>query len=463
MIKWHLKALVLIFLSVLIAFPPLINGFILLSRAENASNAQDASRDYESAAKFLFWRTDLYEQAGLLAEEEPQRAIQLLEMAKEKEVLTALGQIALGDAFLADGHPDQAISEWNDLLTNHQNIKDISPRLADIYHLRQEYDKEKALLEIWLEAEPSNPGASQRLGILISASADPKALPLLITASTSSTVINSRLETLIAALKLDPGNPAFRLASCGQALANLNEWKLAEQAFSLAVSENPLYAEAWAWLGLARQHENTPGALPALEKAQQLDPNSAAIHAMLGTFWLQAGKPKYALLQFSTSTKLEPGNPAWWVARANAASHSDLADALDSFTRAVNLAPKDAGTWYALATFCVENNVYIEDYGLNAALRAFALDPNNPDYMDMLGRAQMATDQSAAAEVMFKRALENDQASSRAYIFHFHLALLYLQTNQPDQAKFELSQTKVTVPQGSYGAQAQKLIERYFP
>ncbi|MCX6066062.1 MAG: hypothetical protein NT121_09945, partial [Chloroflexi bacterium] len=125
------------------------------------------------------------------------------------------------------------------------------------------------------------------------------------------------------------------------------------------------------------------------------------------------------------------------------------------------LAPQDAGNWYALAAFCVENNVYLDDYGLNAALRAFALQPDNPAYMDMLGRAQMGLEDWTAAEVIFKKALEAQSASS-GFIQHYHLGLLYLQTNRTSQAKFEFEQTAALDPQGPYGGQAKKLLERYF-
>jgi predicted Zn-dependent protease len=105
----------------------------------------------------------------------------------------------------------------------------------------------------------------------------------------------------------------------------------------------------------------------------------------------------------------------------------------------------------------------VEDYGLSAALRAYALEPQNPAYMDMLGRAQMAVGQSAAAEVMFKKALSESASANQAYIYHFHLGLLYLQTGRSAEAKTEFTQTLESDPQGPYGAQAKKLVERYFP
>jgi len=399
----------------------------------------------------------------LRAHNDPTRAIRLLLTARQNGTLSLNGRVALGDAYLAAGQIDQALSEWEKLLSKNQETLLVSPRLAPIYHTRQQFTREAELLKTWLAADPNNPTASESLGRLLAAQAAPEARELLNSAAASSPQAAARLAGLISALDNPGSDRAFLLAKCGQALAGLDEWPLAEQAFIRAVNANPEYANAWAWLGLARQHNNTPDAQQALEYAIKLDQQSAALHAMFGTYWQHSGKPQPASQQFAAATQLEPGNPAWWLALANASAQLDLSQALNAYIQAVNLAPQEASYWYALATFSVEQNSYIEDYGLSAALRAFALDPKNPAYMDMLGRAQMAVGQNTAAEVMFKKALSVSSQDAPLYIYHYHLGLLYLQTDQNAQAKSEFKQTLASDPRGPYGAQAKKLVERYFP
>lgn len=462
--KWINKIPTLLLLALLIGIPPLTAGNIHLALAKTASNNSDASRHFESAAKFLFWQPNLYEQAGLLANDTPTRAIDLLETARLKGALISpSGQVFLGDAYLANGQTAQAIGEWESLFNDKRETQNVSPRLALVYHTQQRFSQEAHVLKQWLEIDPNNPDANERLGRILAATAAIEAEPLLKIAAASSVLAATRLEGLIAALNMPTNNLAYRLARCGQSLAQLDEWALAEQALTRAINTNPEYAYAWAWLGLARQHNGTPDAQKALEYALNLDQQSAAIHAMLGTYWQQAEKPEEARKQYEIATQLEPGNPAWWLALASTAAQSDLSAALNAYIRAVNLAPQEVVYWNALAVFCVEKNAYIEDYGLNAALRAFALDPNNPANMDLLGRAQMATGQNNAAEVMFKKALSASVSSSPVYIYHFHLGLLYLQTNRSTLAKFEFEQTQKFDPQGPYGIQAQKIVERYFP
>jgi tetratricopeptide (TPR) repeat protein len=463
MLRLFPKLLVLLLIGALIICPPLAIGYSQLARAEGASEQLEASHSYENAARLLFWRTDLYEKAGLMAlHTNPHRAIQMLETARQKGALSPSGQVALGDAFLASGETDKAISEWESLFNGKQETGMISPRLAREYHARGQYEAETRVLRQWLDIDPLNADASERLGILLTASAAPEALSLLNRASAASPEAASRLDGLVSALKTSAEDPAYRLALCGQALARLDEWRLAQQAFSNAVDANPQYASAWAWLGITRQQNKTTGALEALEYAKKLDGKSAPIHAMLGTYWMKAGETQKARAEFDTATQLEPSNPAWWQALAGAAGQTDLTSALSAYVQAANLAPQDAGNWYALAAFCAENNAYLEEYGLDAALRAYALDPNNPAYMDMLGRAQMGTGQTQAAEVMFKKALAAD-APDMAFIHHFHLGLLYLQTQREAWAKDEFQQTVKLDPQGPYGKQAKALLERYFP
>ncbi|HEY3311427.1 MAG TPA: tetratricopeptide repeat protein [Anaerolineales bacterium] len=457
------KAFLLFILAVLIGLPPLAAGYSNLAQARSASIPGVASQKYETAARFLFWRPDLYEQAGLRASSDPTNAIRLLLTARQKGALSSLGQVALGDAYLASGQKDLAFAEWESLYNLKQEMTQVCPRLARFYHSEGSFDKEEKVLWAWLDVDRTNPQASEGLGLILATTTEPIAYMLLQRAATASPQAAKRLDALLAALSSSTGNPAYQLVRSGQALAQMDEWPLAERAFSKAVETDNSYAVAWSWLGLARQHNNTPGGLAALENALKLDNQSAAIQAMLGTYWQQSGKSAQARDYFTAATRLEPANPAWWLALGGAYARDDLSQALNAYIQAVNLGPQDASNWYALAAFSVEQNAFVQDYGLNAALRAYALDPKNPAYMDMLGRAQMAAGQPGSAEVMFKKALADDSAPGHSYIYHLHLGLLYLQTGQTAQAKTEFQNALDQDPQGPYGAQAKKLIARYFP
>jgi tetratricopeptide (TPR) repeat protein len=459
--KWFSQICTILFLSALAAGPPILYGYASLSRAQSTPVDGEASIYYETAARMLFWRSDLYEEAGMRAADDPQRAIRLLLVTQQQGGLGSLGRLALGDAFLSNNETSRAMREWEMLLAEHMEIASVSQRLAKQYHIRKDYDNEMRVLKAWLETDGTNPEASEQMGLLLAASAAPEALPLLRSAAEQSQQAANRLNGLITALDRQEKDRAYLLALSGQALALMNEWALAEQAFELSVAANSNYANAWAWLGTARQHNNSSGALNAIEEAIHLEPNSAAIHTMLGNYWQNAGQPVNAISEFQAATRIEPGNPAWWQALAGAQAQNDLSAALDAYIKSVNIAPQEAIYWFSLAAFCVEKNAYLEDYGLNAALRAFALEPKNPEYIDMLGRAQMAVGQLDAAEVSFNKAIKLGSSASIPGT-HLHMGLLYLQTDRQANAKLEFEETLRLDPNGSYGSQAKKIIERYF-
>ena len=160
---------------------------------------------------------------------------------------------------------------------------------------------------------------------------------------------------------------------------------------------------------------------------------------------------------------LDPQNPNWWIAVANTAVHTNLTEALASYIKAVNLDPTSDVYWFALATFCIENKVYIQDFGLDAALHAYAINPSNPENMDILGQMQMEIGQFSSAETMFSRAWVSSIQDSSKMKYQFHLGLLYLQMYRLDDAKIELENILRMDPNGNYGTQAKILIERFFP
>ena len=91
----------IIFLVLLIVFiavfaPIVYTGYADLRSAQSAaaqSKFSDAAQKYESAARRLFWRNDLWEQAGLSAyrAQSMSEAIRLLEIARQKNSLSDKG------------------------------------------------------------------------------------------------------------------------------------------------------------------------------------------------------------------------------------------------------------------------------------------------------------------------------------------------------------------------------------
>ena len=467
-------------LLVLVFGPVIFAGYTDLSFVSLAPSAHDQSIYYESAARRLPWALDLYQAAGSAALDanEYGRAIMLFQTARQKSALTPIGQFQLGKAWLLNGDQDQALAEWQGLLNGQAPAAvSASPYLADIYHAQARFDDEERVLRQWLALDPKNADVHYRLGLLLFADAAPEAIPLLEFAAAVSPQLEPAADGLRSALKTALASPsaADSLTYCGQTLAAINEWPLALRAFSRAVDADANNALTWAWLGETRQQ--TPlippifgvqnggmrggSALDALQRAVTLAPDSAQIRAMFGLYWQRQRDWQKALAEFEAAARLEPQNAIWQVSLGDVTVRAgNLVTALTYYQNAASLGPKDPQTWRALALFSVENDVDIDGIGREAALQAYALEPENAHNMDILGRALTATGQYDAAEVLFKKALA---AAPRAASPAFHLALLYLQTDKADLAKQYLQSAQALDPDGPIGAQAARILTRYFP
>jgi tetratricopeptide (TPR) repeat protein len=464
MTKLRQVGLIIALLASLVALPPILYGYWRLSAAQSLAEPLAASAEYEAAARLLFWRAELYDQAGRLAADgqNTPRAIQLLEIARRLGALSPSGQLSLGNAYHATGQVEKAIRVWQDSLNNAETRSAASQALFQAYHTRGDFAAQRQVLDKWLAFEPHNATASYQLGLIRMAEAAPEALPLLETAANDpqlAALTNELLPALRTALA--EAAPAYRLTVCGRALAAIDEWPLAEQAFVRAVNADATYAPAWAWLGEAFQHTGHGAAAEALQKAVALAPQSVDLRVMLGLYWQRQNDWQPALDEYSAAAKLEPQNPRWLMLQGEAYTHlGNLVTALGYYQKAVALSPSETQTWRALALFCVENDAFIADIGLQAALQAYALEPGSAQNMDILGRALMATGESDSAAAMFKKAMA---AAPQEAAPAFHLGLVYLQTGQNELARTTLAAAQALDPDGPIGAQAQKILARYFP
>jgi protein O-GlcNAc transferase len=459
-------ALILPLVLVLIFAPIPVTGYAELSLAQSAAGAHDRSLHYEMAAQRLPWRPDLYEKAGLAALEvrEYPRAIDLLQTAAQNSALTPNGRFEMGQAELLAGRPEQTIAEWTSLLADNRTRSAAALALSGLYHQQARFDAEEPLLRQWLVFEPANMDAQYRLGLLLFARASPDALPLLESvAAGGPDTLKTHVDGLRSTLKtaLEQPDVSARLVICGRALASVGEWPLAQQSFLQAIQLDQGSGLAWAWLGEARQQTGEPGAGDAFGQALALLPASGEIHAMAGLYWQRRRDWQKALPEFEAAARLEPRNAIWQISLGDTHVHlGDLVKALADYQNAVDLSPRDPHTWLALSLFSVENNVDVETTGRDAALRAYALQPGNPQVLDTLARSLMATAQWDTAELFFKKAIAaapNDPAPC------FHLGLLYLQIDRPDLARKYLQSAHALDPSGPIGAQAANALARYLP
>lgn len=475
--------------------PGLILVLVLISMLGLSSIPHDASRELEQsqraldagaylaasghlaqAAEQLPDRSDLWSLAGQYALQggQPDTAISYwLRIAPARR--SAEDLLSLGDAYAQTASLESAIVSWQASLQAGGPAVPLNQRLLDAHLSLKDYPAAILDLHNLMSLLPGDATIHYRLG-LITATQDPEsALAHLVRAVELDESLGSQVRILqrgITSARLAESHP-YSLMAAGRALASLNEWKFAEEAFRQATLASPDYAEAWAYLGEARQHTvdglwpagnkilPPETGLPELKKAIELDPNSIPAYLFMGMYWRRQDRYDQALASLQKAIEIEPENPILQVEFGEVlATLGDLNAALNAYRQASQLAPNDPSYLTFLVAFSLKYEYHIEEIALPAARQAVILAPDDPEVLDSMGQVLIKLNDQINAERFIARALEKDPKFAPAYL---HMGQVYLLQGKLALAQAQLNQVKELAPDSPAAQQAQRLIKAYFP
>ena len=366
--------------------------------------------------------------------------------------------MAWGDVHYLNNDPERAFQIWQDGLEQSNPSAQLYSRLAQKYQEQRDYPSAAEYLQRFVTAYPEDASAHYRLGLLLTLSDPDQAVSELLNASQLDPQFDAVVQTLRTALNLASitDSPSERFVIIGRGLGLVNEWELALASFQEAVKADENNAEAWAWLGESNQQTAGEDALTDLDRALKLNPDLSTVRSLRGLYFQRVGNYRQALTEFQSAARLEPENPTLFVSLGDAyAMTGDLILGLQSYQYATTLAPDDATYLMLLAAFCAQNNVNIDDVGIPAAQKAVQLSPKDAATLDVLGWTYLLAGRYSEAERMLSKALEHDPQYASA---HFHLAIIYLQTNDRASAFDHLIHARDL---GS--AEAEAALKQYFP
>jgi tetratricopeptide (TPR) repeat protein len=462
----------LVLLALLAAFlaPIPSMGFVWLNRAEASFDAQDfnsAAGFYAQAARLLPWRSDLWEMAGMSATFMG-NSKQAIENYGHVSELSATGWQMLGLSYILSGDSDTAITTFKQGLQFYDSAA-IYALLVAAYGNQNNLEGQRDGLENLLRLEPEDARAHYHLGLILTVLEPEQALTHLMFAASLDPKFDPAVQTLRSALNLSSTQPdaSQQMVTNGRALGLVKEWALAIPAFEKAVSLDEENAEAWAWLGEAKQQQNIITNVPMndagrveLDKAVRLDHTSVVVRGLRALYWSRQEKYPQMRAEYSLAAMYEPENPAWQAGLGDAYLKSgDLVSALAAYRRATELAPNESTYWTLLAVFCAQNNVYLDEVGLPAAQKAVAISPDDPPALDALGWVYLASGRYASAEQTLLDVTERFPAYLSA---HLHLALTYLAQGDYPSAKEKLVYIQSTDPKGPHGELAGQFLKQYF-
>ncbi len=457
------RGVVVVVIILIAGFQP---GVLAISRDFETAQAATAAKNYAAAADALGDAAARLPYSGYalgragLAEISAARfdaAIQHLFAAANLEGWTTARRVALGDAYLGKGDTAAAIAQWETALAANPNDDGLLARLANQYEAAGRFADAANVLNQLAQLRPTDGAVYYRLAVLTAATAPDRASARLAVAAAISPTLGAATRSLVDAIQSGEatGDQAYVFGKVGFALEQLAEWRLAVEALTHAVTLNPQYADAFAYLGLARDRLKQDG-LDDYETAVKLAPQSPLAQFLLGLHFRRAGDSNTALPYLLAAQKLDPKNPAIAAEIGGAyASTGDLTNGEIWLTQAVTLDDQNPQWWLLLARFYMDNEYHVAELGLPAAQRALALDPKSGPAADALGYDLVLTGDLTNAEKLLQQALSLGGETASTY---YHLGILYVRQGHQPEAQAELKHALALDPDGFYGGLALKAL-----
>ncbi|OGO70532.1 MAG: hypothetical protein A2Z49_00840 [Chloroflexi bacterium RBG_19FT_COMBO_56_12] len=471
-----LQILLIGFISAFLASSPIqidagramVEAHLALEIAAYAPAASSLGRVVE----FYPWRSDLLLMAGKLSLEagNPKSAIRYLNQAAQSTPLSPDSLLALGDAYLASGNTQQALRTWQQIPDTSGYSDAILQRLLELHRTEGSYTQVAEDLKSLLRLHPNEVGYYYQLGLLLAVLEPDASLAYLSQVAQYDSELAVKANDLMKRINTARlyEEPAYTSVSTGRWMGSADEWQLALLAFRQAVEQRPDYAEAWAYLGEALQQTDTSKGksdsqtgLKELKAALEIDPGSITGLVLMSIYWQRQGEDKAALEYLNRAASLEPDIPILQAELGHVtAKLGDLPAAQAYYQNAVALASTEPVYWSLLAEFSLDKQIQVHQVALPAARAAVLLAPQNPQYLDLLGKTLLALGDLLNAERFLRRAISLDGSYAPS---HLHLGIVYINqgNNNLAQAEFEIAQQ--LAPDSQIADQVDRLYSYFFP
>ncbi len=438
-------------------------------KSVHASNADTSSTvmlvHLNQVVEIEPWRGETWEQIGLLQMKAGQmdQAINAYEHAHHLRALSLEGQDDLIQLYQKQGNPAAAIALLQEQVKTGRMGAEMYEQVARLQLASNDRTGVLLTLQNWRQHQPESARVRYLQGILMLDEDPQQAVSLLLEASQRDANLAERVGKLRAAAKrlADEPHSKDRLLVLGQALSEVQEWRLALPFLKQVVQARPEDGEAWALLAEVQQQSGESG-WESMKQAVKLAPQSPTVQAFAALYWRRQGRPDIALTYLTAIINRHADQAAWHVEMGNTlADLGNLQFAFDHYQTAVALDAKNVDYWRALALFCLRYNMDMQGVGIAAARQAVYLAPNQAAALDVMGQSLMALDDLDDAERFLLRALEQDEKYSPALL---HLGQLYLEKNDRELAYLYLLQAAHHTETDAVSAgQAQRLLDQYFP
>jgi tetratricopeptide (TPR) repeat protein len=480
--KWYLMITLFSLFLLISSVATLPKGFIEDLREAQAyvksGELLQASRSYFNAAQKKALDIHLWELAAYysLVGGDPDTAIIHLENfapdGNEHPQLSQTGLIVLARAYLQMKEYDNALNFFQISEEMYGLSEDILKYRAEAYLAQGNI--QKAIINLtFLEQLNSNDWqVNYTLGLLLATQDPLSAIAPLKKAADLNTDTKKDAEKLIQAIQSTRyfEDSAYSLLSSGRALASINRWDLAAEAFRQAIIKNSGYADAWAFLGEAYQHldkgsiqQNRSDGLNEILTAISINPDSLAAYTILSNYWKRKGHFDLAEEAIQKAIEKDDNNPILYSELANIqASSGDFENAYLSYLESFALSPNSPIYRQQIIEFSLVYNYQISEIALPLARRLVIEFPLDAISHDLMAQVLIELGDLALAERFLENALKIDPNLVQA---HIHRGILFALTSRREEAynEFKVSLSLISDPNDPMADQVHRLLEIYFP
>jgi len=463
-VRGGLLALVILILNPTPFLQPIPDTFRAAQTATEQQDYISAAHALKDAVDRLPYSGYVAYRAGLadISAKQFDAAARLLETSAILDGWTPTKHVALGDAYFGLDRRIEAVRQWELALDDLPEDEALLARLANNYEAAGRYAEAVATLKILARVRSGDTAVYYRLALLTAATAPDEAVAYLTLVAGLSPELAPTAEFLQQSIELgqSTGDAAYTFGRVGFAFVQLEEWALAELAFTRSVAHDPDYADAHLYLGFVQDMLGRDGQAE-YETALALAPASPLANFFLGRHWRQAGDPTQALTYLKTAQALDALNPA--IAAELGAAYAETGDLLNAeiwYVNAVKVKESNPQFWLLLAQFYSDHNYHVAELGLPAARQAASLAPDSAAAADVLGHALVLTNDLINGQKMLERALTLDPTLPSV---HYHLGLLYVQQGQLAEAELAFNTVLSLDPTGPYGNLALRALAQFAP
>ncbi len=193
---------------------------------------------------------------------------------------------------------------------------------------------------------------------------------------------------------------------------------LAEAAFRQAVTLAPDSAIAHANLGRYLSLMGPDGEAE-INLALQLDPQNPMVNQLVGEYWLSADHPEIALVYLKKALQLDQQSVDVRILLGYAYNQmGEYPSGLAQWVDAAAISENPEPIWRQIGEFCVQNQIYLREFGVDAIQALLLADPESAQNLDLAGRLYLALEDPFTGEKYLYKAIES---SPEYYPAQLHL------------------------------------------